>query len=130
MNLLTIIEELVVEGELIDASAESQAVFGSGILAVITKNLSETLADVDLGRPQNGNSMTEELFLDIKQAFGKQWCMENISNIRDFLSQGKQAVVPVLELPDFLVVVVPLPTILTLFICERDEAPEQFGIRI
>ncbi len=130
MNLLKIIDELVNKDELVDVSCESQAVFGQGILAVVSKNLSDLLTEVNIGRPTTGNSPFEEMFLDIKSGFAKQWCLKDVNNMRDFLAYGKEAYVAVLDLPDFTVLLVPLSSVLTVFVCCQDEVPEDFGIRL
>jgi hypothetical protein len=130
MELITLVEQLVTDGELVDASDESQAVFGSGILAVITRQLDDTLKNACTSQLLCANSPVEEMLLTVKRGFGTQLFLEDVADIRNFLSRGKQTYVALPELLDYLLLVVPLPTIVTLFICGPEESPESFGIRM
>lgn len=135
MQLVKILENACTEGLLHDISPTSEAVFEPGIKCVISASLYQTLELVGQDYPANVNTPHEEMLLDIKKAFRTQWFIEkigHINDIREFMALGQKAsiAVEILELPDFVVFVVPLPEITTLLIMELEEAPEDFGIRI
>ena len=135
MQLVAMLEKSVSEGLLFDISPTSEAVFGAGIKCVISSSLNETLELVGRDYPEGVNSPFEEMMLDIKKALKSQWFIDKIghvADIREFLALGQRAsiAVEILELPDFLVFVVPLSELTTLLIMELEEAPENFGIRI
>lgn len=127
MELITLLESLVREGELIDISPESQAVLGNGILAVVSVQVAEALSGASVSICST--SPTEELLLDIKRGFGSQLFLRDVADAREFLSRGTQTYVAVPNLLDYLVLVAPLPTICTLFICGPEESLEKFAIR-
>lgn len=135
MELVKILENACNEGLLHDITPVSEAIFEKGIKCVVSSSLHETLDLVGRDYPVNMNSPFEEMLLDIKKAFKTQWFIEKIghvTDIREFLALGQKACVAVeiLELPDFLVFVVPLPELTTLLVMELEEAKEDFGIRI
>jgi hypothetical protein len=129
MELNTQLGRLVTNGEFVDASYESQAVFGKGILAVVSVQVVEALNSCVNGHLVCSNSPVEELLLDIRRGFGSQLFLKDVADIREFLGRGTQTYVAVPELLDYLVLVVPMPTITTLFVCGPEESPEKFGIR-
>lgn len=128
MDLLNQLAMLVTDGSCIDASEEAQAVFDAGILVVVTANVVEDISSPTVPRLSNGNSPIEQLLLDIKNSFGKRMFLEDIKNIDEFLQRGREALVALPEIEDYLALVVPLSSIRTLFICNADESPEQYGI--
>ena len=130
MELITQLERLVTNGELVDTSYESQTVFGKGILAVISTQVIDSLNSTDNGQQVCGNPPVEEMLMDIRHGFGKQLYLKDVADVREFLARRTQTYVAVPNLLDYLVLVVPLPTIKTLFICGPVESPESFGIRI
>lgn len=135
MQLVKILENACAEKLLVDITPVSEAVFESGIRCVISASLNETLELVGQGYPEGINTPHEEMLLDIKKAFRTQWFVEkvgHVADIREFMALGQKAsiAVEILELPDFLVFVMPLSELTTLLIMETEEAPEDFGIRI
>lgn len=135
MQLVTMLNNSVNEGLLFDVSPVSEAVFGDGIKCVVSASLNSTLELVGRDYPEGVNSPFEEMMLDIKKALKSQWFVEKIghvADIREFISMGQKAsvAIEILELPDFVVFIVPLPELTTLMIMELEEAPEDFGIRI
>jgi len=130
MELELLIEGLVTDRELFDISDECQAVFGKHLRAVVSTSLHETLSWFGMECPDSLNTPFEEMFLDIKKAFQNQPALKQITDIDEFLATGRQTPVSleILQMPDFIVCVVPLNSIRTLFICENDEAPEDWGI--
>lgn len=129
MELITLLEQLVREGELVDVSVESHAVFGNGVLAVISREVFDALNCSGNRHHACCNSPVEEMLLDIRRGFGAQMFLKDVADVREFLCRGKPTYVAVPELLDYLVLVVPLPTITSLFVCGPEESPEQFGIR-
>lgn len=131
MGLEALLEKLVVDRELFDVTPECQAVFGKHLRAVISADLHETLTWFGMECPDTVNTPLEEMFLDIKRAFQNQPALKQINDIKEFLATGKQTPVAleILQMPDFIVCVIPLNSIRTLFICQADEAPEDWGIR-
>lgn len=128
MELITLLEQLVSGGELVDVSIESQAVFGTRVLGVVSAQVVEALNSMTVtpGR----NSPAEAMLLAIKSSFGVQQFLEDVADIHEFFSRGKATYVALRELPDYLLLVVPLTSIKTLFVCGPKESPESFGIRI
>lgn len=135
MQLYKILNNACNEGLLFDISPVSEAAFEAGIKCVVSASLHATLELVGKDYPANVNSPFEEMMLDIKKALKSQWFVDKIghvADIRDFISMGQKAsvAIEILELPDFVVFVVPLPELTTLMVMELEEAPDDFGIRI
>jgi hypothetical protein len=126
MELITLLERQVLEGELVDGSPESRAVFGKGILAVVSGQVAEALNGATASICSN--SPMEEMLLDIKRSFGVQQNLEGITDIHEFFSRGSATYIALRELPDFLLLVVPLPIIKTIIVCGPEESPESLGI--
>ena len=126
MELITQLESLVREGELFDVSTESRAVFGTGVLGVVSVQIAKALNG--MAAPPGGNSPTEEMLLAIRHSFGKQPFLEGITNIHEFFSRGVATYIALRELPDYLLLVVPLPTVKTIIVCGPQESPESLGI--
>ena len=130
-SVIAILTGLVDEGELIDISPTSQAVFGdSGIKCVISRSLHEQLEFFGESYT-SGNTIYEEMLLDIKKSisdnawFQKHIGSDDIKDIRSFLAHGRSAVfaLEILNMPGFIVVVYPVPSELTLVVLPEDEAP-------
>lgn len=128
MELIRLLEQLVSGGELVDVSIESRAVFGTRVLGVVSVQVAEALNS--MAAPPGRNSPAEEMLLAIKSSFGVQPFLEDVADIQVFFSRGKATYVALRELPDDLLLVVPLPSLKTLFVCGPKESPESFGIRI
>lgn len=131
MVLEALLEKLVTDKELYDVTPECQAVFGKHLRAVVSADLHEILTWFGMEYPENINTPLEEMFLDIKKAFQNQPALKQLSDIQSFLATGRQTPVAleILQMPDFVVCVIPFNAIRTLFICQADEAPEDWGIR-
>lgn len=132
MSLEALIEKLVKERELFDVTPECQAVFGKPIRAVVSASLHEVLTWFEGDCPGTTNTPMEEMFLDIKKAFQNQPALQQIADINEFLATGKQTPfsLEILQLPDFVVCIIPCNSIKTLIIIQVDEAPEQWGIML
>lgn len=132
MELEAMLEKLVTDKELYDATPECQAVFNKHLRAVVSASLYETLTWFKMECSNTVNTPIEEMFLDIKKAFQNQTPLKKITDIDMFLATGRQSPVAleILQMPNFVVCVIPFNSIRTLFICQIDEAPENWGIML